>query len=268
MLGVLSAVVLASYGVFVTLLFLLQRRILFRTGAAAPDLAQVGVTGVAGITVTTADGLALQAWYMPPPREGSPVVLFLHGNAGNIGHRAWRLALFRELGWGVMLLEYRGYGGNPGRASEAGLTIDAHAGLATLQNMGFPPSAILLWGESLGSGLAVRLAAEREVGAVLLEAPYTSIADVARLRYPFVPVNWLLRDRFDSLRILGKVRAPVLVMHGAHDKVIPVAMGRAVYAAAAEPKELWIAPSAGHLDLVEAGAMAAAGQFVARLHPS
>jgi fermentation-respiration switch protein FrsA (DUF1100 family) len=113
----------------------------------------------------------------------------------------------------------------------------------------------------------VRLAVECPVAAVLLEAPYTSIVDMARRRYPFVPVGLLLRDRFDSWRIVGDVRAPVLVMHGAHDGIIPLPMGRAVYDAAPEPKQLWIAPDAGHVDLIEAGAVDAAADFVKRMRP-
>ncbi len=115
------------------------------------------------------------------------MVLHLHGNAGNIGHRAYRLGPFKLLGWGVLLLEYRGYGGNPGQPSEAGLLIDAHAGLAALREMGFSLPEIVVWGESLGTGPAVQLAVEHPVAAVVLVAPFTSITDMARSRYPFVP---------------------------------------------------------------------------------
>jgi fermentation-respiration switch protein FrsA (DUF1100 family) len=248
--------------VFVACLVAFQRRVLFLPDTTRPDLARAGVPGVREITVTTADGISLLAWYMPPAAVDAKVVLYLHGNAGHIGHRAYRLEPMRRLGWGVLLLEYRGYGGNPGSPSETGLVADARAGWDMLRTMGFPPSRILLWGESLGSGVAVRLAVERDVAAVLLEAPYTSITDMARKQFWFVPVRWLLFDRFDTLGAIGGVRAPVLVMHGARDRIIPVAMGRAVHAAAPEPKQLWIAPDAGHVDLVEAGAIEAAGEFV------
>ena len=257
--------VLVFYALAVTIMFLRQRRILFRPDRSPPDLARAGVPGVRAITIPTADGLALLAWYMPPPRESDPVVLYLHGNAGHIGHRGFRLAAFAGFGWGALLLEYRGYGGNPGWPSEAGLMIDARAGLAALRAMGIASSRVVLYGESLGSGLAARLASEQPVRAVVLESPYTSITDIARSRYPLLPVRWLLRDRFDSLGVIGDARAPVLVMHGARDRIVPVAMGRAVYAAAPEPKQLWIAPHSGHVDLVEAGAMAAAADFVAGL---
>ena len=260
-----TGVLILLYTVVVTVLFLLQRRMLFLPFNLKLDATRTGVPGVSPLTVTTPDGLALLAWYMPPAREGGHVVLYLHGNAGNIGHRAYRFAPYHQIGWGVLMPEYRGYGGNPGRPSEQGLLTDSRAALAALVAMGFPPHRILLWGESLGSGLVVRLAAEQPVAAVLLEAPYTSITDVAQLRFPFVPVRWLLRDRFESLRAVPEVRAPVLVMHGVRDRIVPVAMGRAMYKAAPQPKELWIAPDAGHVNLVDAGAIDAAADFVRRL---
>ncbi|HEX3993562.1 MAG TPA: alpha/beta hydrolase [Acetobacteraceae bacterium] len=268
MLGVLmgAGVLAFSYGLIATLLYLFQRRILYHPNRTPPDLAAAGLPQVRQITVPTPDGLALVAWYLPPAQSHGRVVLYLHGNAGHIGHRAYRLEPFQRLGWGVLLLEYRGYGGNPGKPSEAGLILDAHAGMAALQEMGFPLSTILVWGESLGTGPAVQLAVEHKVGALLLEAPYTSIADIARSRYRLFPVDWLLLDRFDSLDRIGSVQAPVLVMHGAYDTIIPTAMGRAIYAASPDPKRLWIAPHAGHLDMVEAGATEVAGQFVAGLH--
>ncbi len=265
-------VVLIGAGVLVTLyilavaaLVLLQRLILFPSDNTRPDPARIPVAGVREMTVTTSDGLSLLAWFMPPASRTAPVVLCLHGNAGHIGHRAYRLTPFQHLGWGVLMLEYRGYGGNPGHPSETGLLNDARAGYAALRAMDIPPERIFLWGESLGSGLAAQLAAEQPVAAVFLEAPYTSITDIARARFPFAPVRWLLRDHFDTMRVIADIHAPVLVMHGVRDRTIPVAMGRAVHAAAHQPKELWIAPEAGHADLIEAGAIAAAGEFFNRM---
>jgi hypothetical protein len=263
-----AGAIVGCYVLIVTTIFLSQRRILFQPDASVPDLARAGVPEAREMTVTTTDGLPLLAWYMQPMRDDAPVVLYLHGNAGHIGHRAYRLGPYHQLGWGVLLLEYRGYGGNSGRPSEAGLITDARGGLAALRAMGLAPDRIVLWGESLGSGLAVRLAVEQAVGAVVLEAPYTSITDIARARFPFVPVSWLALDRFDSLRVIGGVRAPVLVLHGALDRIVPVEMGRAIYAAAPAPKQLWIAPQAGHMDLVEAGAIDVAGKFIERVTSS
>ena len=259
-MGLIGAAVLAVlYGLLVTGLFLFQRRLLFVPNPARPA---IDLAGVSEMTVTTQDGLRLLAWYLPPADAGGLIVLYLHGNAGHIGHRAWRLPAFQQQNWGVMLLEYRGYGDNPGTPSEAGLRLDAEAGLAALQGLGVPPGRIVIWGESLGTGLAMGLAAAHPVAAVCLEAPYTSIAAIARGRFPFAPVDWLIRDRFDTMALVDRVSAPVLVMHGARDAIVPVAMGRAVFAALKGRKALWIAPDAGHNDLIQAGAIGAAAAFL------
>ena len=171
----------------------------------------------------------------------------------------------RAVGWGVLLLEYRGYGGNAGSPSEDGLIRDARAGLAAMRHLGVPPNRILLWGESLGTSLAVWLGSENTVAAVLLEAPFTSITDAAQRQYPYVPVRPLLKDKLDSLSRIGRVRAPILVMQGGRDRLVPPEMGRALIAAATAPTELWVAPDAGHEDLGPLGAMDAAARFVSRL---
>ncbi|MCW3473572.1 alpha/beta hydrolase [Limobrevibacterium gyesilva] len=256
---------LALYVVLLVGLYALQRRIIFLPDRTRPDPVAAGVPEVRVVPIATADGLTLYAWTVPPAVPDGFVVLYLHGNGGNVGNRAGRIQRFMAAGWGVLMPEYRGYGGNPGSPSEAGLLEDARAAFATLRRMGVPPARTLLWGESLGTALAVRLATEADVAAVLLESPYTSMADLARLRYPFVPVDRLLKDRFESLSRIGAVRAPVLVMHGAHDTIVPPAMGRAMHAAAKGPAELWLAPDAGHNDLATFGAVEAAVGFVDRV---
>ena len=250
------------YCVGVAILAVQQRRFIYVPDARRPELTTVGLAEARVLVVRTSDGLKPLAWLAPAHDDMQPMVLYLHGNAGNIGDRAARFARLNSFGWGVLLLEYRGYGGTAGVPTEAGLFEDVQAAYAALMAMGIPGRRILLWGESLGTGLAVRLATEREIGAVLLESPYTSIAAIAQRQYPFVPVDWLLRDRFDLIGRIAAVRAPVLVMTGAKDEIVPPAMGRAVFAAAHEPKAFWLAPDAGHNDLAEAGALEAARAFI------
>ncbi|MCC6719440.1 MAG: alpha/beta hydrolase [Acetobacteraceae bacterium] len=272
--GWLAAALAAAAGAYLVLLatlFVAQRQILFRPDRTPPQLARIAepallARGLAAVRLSTADGLDLLAWFLPPAGNG-PVVLYLHGNAGHIGHRGARLQHFAAIGWGALLVEYRGYGGNPGSPDEAGLAMDAAAGLAALTRRGFAAGRIVVWGESLGSGLATALAARHDVGAVVLETPYTSIAALARQRYPFAPVDLLLRDRFDSLVHMPAIRAPVLVAIGGRDPVVPPAMGRALHAAAAGPAELWEAAEGGHNDLLDYGLMAAAQAFVRRHLP-
>ena len=267
----LAVTAIALYLLALGALFALQRQILFRPDRSVPDLGRIGQPGLAAMRITTADGLDLLAWQQPWRAEAggadAPVVLYLHGNGGHMGHRGERLRRFAALGWGVLVVEYRGYGGNPGTPSEAGLRADAAAGLATLIAQGVAPARIVLWGESLGSGLASWLAATQTVGAVVLETPYTSIADIAKQRYWFAPVDLLLRDRFDSLVYMPALRAPVLVAVAGQDRVVPPEMGRALHAAAGGPAELWVAQAAGHTDMVQFGVIEAAAAFLGQHLP-
>ena len=216
------------------------------------------------LRLQTSDGLSLLAWYLPPAEPDGFVVLYLHGNGGHIGHRGERLRKFHAAGWGALLLEYRGYGGNPGTPTEAGLVLDAEAGLAAVQARGIAPERTVLWGESLGTHLAVRLAAGRDVAAVLLESPFTSVAALARRQYPFVPVDLFLKDRFDTLAFIGAVRSPVLIMQGGRDRLVPNANGQKLFASVTAPKEIWLAPEADHDTLAMSGAVETAIAFVRR----
>jgi fermentation-respiration switch protein FrsA (DUF1100 family) len=262
----LPAVAAAVWMLLVVLLFLGQRHILFRPDRAAPDATRTAIPGLAVTSLATADGLSLLAWTLPAAPD-APVILYLHGNAGTIGHRAERIRAIAALGWGALVPQYRGYGGNPGTPSEAGLRQDAAAALAALRAQGIPPGRIVLWGESLGSGLASWLAARHEVGAVVLETPFTSIAAIAKQSYPFVPVDLLLKDRFDSLAELPAITAPILIAVAGRDRVVPPAMGRELHAAARAPAELWEVPEAGHSDLRQHGLVEVIAAFLARHLP-
>mgnify|MGYP002780339786 CR=1 FL=1 len=253
---------LGLVGLALAALWVWQDRLIYFPDRARP----AAPLGVAEITLRTADGLDLLAWWAPPPAPERPVLLYLHGNGGHIGYRAERLRAFATLGWGVLMPSWRGYGGNPGAPGEAGLSLDARAALDWLGTQGIAPRRIAVWGESLGSGVAVRLAAENpgRVAALLLEAPYTSLLDLARLHHPALPARWLLRDRYDSLSRIGDVGVPALVMIGGRDVLIPPAMSRRLAAAATPPAETWEAPLAGHDELRAHGAIEAAAAFLAQ----
>ncbi len=253
----------AAYGGIVAGLFFLQRRLLYHPGSIRPALADLAVLGVREIELTTEDGLTLFSWYLPP-RAGRPVIAYFHCHGGHIGYRAERLRRFAREGYGVLLAEYRGYAGNPGLPCEDGLFADGEAALDFLAGAGIDPAEIVVWGESLGSGIAVYLAARHKVAAVILEAPYTSVAAAAQRHYPFVPAALLVRDRFDSLSRVGRVTAPLLVLHGERDMVVPARHGRALLAAANTPKEGWFAPEASHENLARFGALEAAIAFIDR----
>jgi fermentation-respiration switch protein FrsA (DUF1100 family) len=262
LLGGLSAILLV-YALLLTALYFGQRSLLYLPDPTRPRLGPLAELGFREIALTTADGLSLLSWYRPPP-DGAPVVAYFHGNGGHLGYRTNRMIRFAQQGLGVLLLEYRGYGGNPGTPSEAGFYTDAAAALDYLSRESVPATRLVIYGESLGSGVAVHMAAGREIGALILEAAFTQLADAAAYHYPFVPVSLLLRDRFDSLSAITAVKAPILVLHGERDLVIPPRFGRALLAAAPEPKEGWFSPDGGHEDLARFGALDAAFDFVAR----
>jgi hypothetical protein len=198
-----------------------------------------------------------------------PVILVAHGNAGHIGHRSAKFAPLALAGYGLFLLEYRGFGGNPGSPTEEGLNEDGRAAFAWLEGHGIASQRIVLYGESLGTGVAVRLADEHDTAALVLEAPFTSIGAVAARHYWYVPfASHLVLDRFDAASRIARIDEPVLMVAGGRDDVVPPELSRALYEQASEPKELWIAPEAGHNDLYEHGAAEAVAGFLARVVPS
>ena len=257
--GVIYAGVLA-------LLYAKQDALLFPADRSLLDVAAAGVPGLVSVAVTTPDGLVLTAWFRKP-EAGKPTLVYFHGNGGNLMNRIGRVRFFAGTGWGLLLVEYRGYGGNPGRPSEDGLHDDALGATGFLAAQGIVSDRVLLYGESLGTGVAVWLATQKKVAAVILDSPYTSIADVAQSHFRFLPVKLLIKNRFDLLGRIGHINAPLLVMQGALDRVIPPAMGQAVYAAAHAPKQFWAGPESQHWNVLETGGGTAALAFTARYVP-
>jgi fermentation-respiration switch protein FrsA (DUF1100 family) len=263
-LGAVLGLVVTLGGLGAALWAFQDRLIYFPDPTPPPPPALLGLDRVAETRLRTADGLDILAWSLPAGRTDAPVLLYLHDNGGSLAYRADRLRRFEDLGWGALVVQWRGYGGNPGQPSEAGLTEDARAGLRSLQEAGVLAARIVLWGESLGTGLAIRLAAEqpRAVAAVILESPYTSLLALGRMHYPLLPSNLLLRDRYDSLALMPQVEAPMLILQGARDTLVPPAMGREIAAAARAPVRVWEAPLAGHNELGRAGAFEEAARFL------
>jgi uncharacterized protein len=204
------------------------------------------------VRVTTEDGVALHGWHVEGPR--GVTVLWCHGNAGNIGHRVENLRLLRErLGVSVVLFDYRGYGTSEGVPSETGLYRDARAVRTWLrQRAGAAP--LVYFGRSLGAAVAARLADEEPPAALVLETPFTSVRAMANARLP--GAGFLFRSRYDTLGVVSRIRAPLLVLHGDADEVVPFGQGRAVFEAAGEPKRFVRIPGAHHNDTYVVGGAA------------
>lgn len=205
---------------------------------------QVGATDV---WLNTADGVRIHAWRVG--QGDGLVTLFFHGNAGNVTDREAHFQEITAAGSSILMPDYRGYGKSAGRPTEQGLYRDADAAYDFLLKAGYRPGQIVIHGESLGSAVAVNLAARRECAGLVLEAPFTSARDVARTVLPVLGpmVVW----GFDSREKIGRVRAPMLFLQGDRDEIIPLRLGQALYAAAPEPKSFWVVPGAGHNDIVE-----------------
>ena len=260
MLRYLTAAVV-GYALLTGGLYLGQRRLLYFPDRAPPDLALAGLDGMEPAALATDDGLSLLAWYAPARGAGKATLVYFHGNAGHIGHRAGKVRPYLDAGHGVLLVSWRGYGGNDGSPTEDGLYRDGRAAFAFLDRLGVASETTVVYGESLGSGVAVQMARERRVAGVVLESPYTSIPSVAAHHYWYLPAAWLVRDRFDSLSKIGGIGAPLLVLHGERDRVVPVEFGRELFAAAREPKTWRGFAQAGH-DLYASGAADAVLAFL------
>lgn len=224
------------------------------------------------IRFEAADGVRLHGWFVPA-QGARATLLWLHGNAGNISHRVHNLRLFHDaLRINVFLFDYRGYGLSEGRPSEAGLLQDGEAAWRVLQGRpDVDPRAIVLFGRSLGAAVAAELAARVKPAALILETPFTSLLDMARHHYWFLPVRWLVRSRYDTLGAVRRVRVPVLVLHGDADEIVPFDMGEQVFAAAPEPKAFYRIPGASHNDTYVVGGKAyleALRAFLATVFPA
>ena len=245
-------------------MYLLQRQFQYFPARSDPAPASLGLHGVTVVPLPTPDGETLIMWYAPA-RTDQPTILFFHGNGGNIAGRADRFAFYRAKDYGVAFLSYRGYGGSTGTMSETGFITDAQAAFDWLVAEGIASTRIALVGESLGTGVAVQLAARQPVGAIVLEAPYTAAVDVAAQVYPWLPVRLLMKDQFRSAAVIAQVTAPVLILHGTDDTVIPFAMGQALFAAANDPKRFHALPMAGHDALYEPATWGLGTDFLAQV---
>jgi fermentation-respiration switch protein FrsA (DUF1100 family) len=196
--------------------------------------------------VLDSDGIRLGAWYFPVA-GGGPAVLVCNGNGGDRSGRIALAAALNRIGLSVLLFDYRGYGGNPGQPSEDGTAADARAAQAWLAAQ---PGVekIVYFGESLGGAVAVGLAVVRPPAALILRSPFTSLPDVGAMHYPWLPVRWLLMDRYPSIERIGSVHVPVMVIAGDRDDIVPEALSRRLYDAANEPKRYVLVPGAGHND--------------------
>lgn len=227
-----------------------QRALIYFPTSDVPSPAGAGLTHAQIVTFETVDGLTLEGWFVPPVRPGSGYTLIVfNGNAGHRGDRAQLAAQLSARGVAVFLVDYRGYGGNPGLPSEEGLARDARAALAYAgQRYDVDLTRIAFFGESLGAAVAVRLALEYPPAALILRSPFSSLTAIGHHHYPLLPVRWLLRDRYPSIDRIAHVGCPILVVVGEDDRIIPPGDSGLLYDAARQPKRLVTIAGADHND--------------------
>lgn len=253
--------VVSAYLALLAAMYVSQRALMYKPDPAHTAPAAAGLVQADEITLASADGERILAWFVPP-HEGKPLVIYFHGNGGALQHRAKRFAPLVADGTGLLAVSYRGYGGSSGSPSEKGFIADGAAAY-DFAAARYPAQTIVLWGESIGSGVAVPLATEKKVGAVVLEAPFTSAAEIAAARYFYIPVRLLMIDQFRSDAKIGALKAPLLIMHGTKDQVVPIALGERLFALAPEPKRFLRLVDGGHNNLDDHGALKAAKAFLA-----
>ncbi len=256
-------IIVVGYGGLLALMYVFQRALMYFPDATHTLPAFAGLPQAEEVTLTSDDGETLIAWYVAP-HGAKPIVIYFQGNAGALNLRAERFTWLTAGGTGLLALSYRGYGGSTGNPSEAGLIRDAHAAY-DFARARYPAERIVLFGESLGAAVAVALAAERAVAGVILDAPFTSAADVGAAAYPFVPVRWLMRDTFRSDERIGRVSAPILALHGERDGVVPISLGERLFALANQPKRMVRFPRGDHVNLDEHGAAKVVREFLTQL---
>jgi uncharacterized protein len=238
-----AAYVLAGVGLAV-----FQRRLQYFPDRRLTRLAQTGMSGGEELRLATADGETLIAWHFPP-RTGRPLILYFHGNGGALIDRVPRFRLFTARDYGVLAVSYRGYGGSTGSPTQSGLMRDGEAAYQIARARGYHSDRIVLMGASLGTGVAIALAAAHDAAALVLEAPYLSAVDVASTHYPIFPVRWLMLDQFRSDLAICDVHIPVLIVHGEEDDVIPISSAKQLFELANEPKTFISVPGGNHLVL-------------------
>ncbi len=240
-----------------------QRNMIYHPVETRPDASKIVSFNGEVVQVETEDGIDIEGWFLPNSDKDKPIILFFHGNAGNIEHRLFKVFNFLQNGYGVLLAEYRGYGGNPGDPMEQGFYYDARAYLKWLvESKEVSSDNIIIYGESIGTGVAVQIASENKFKAVVLEAPYSSIVDVAAGVYPIIPVNLLVKDQFRSAEKISSIDAPLLIVHGTKDRVIPIKLSKKLYDEALDPKSFVEIKKAGHNDLYNYGASSKVLEFI------
>ncbi len=266
-----TTIILALVSFYVLLLaivFLFQRNLLYHPSVNnyLKDKITNEPTEIEKVKITTMDNIDLVGWFYNKNIEKFKTILFFHGNAGSLENRTYKLNHFKNLNLNFLIIAWRGFSGNAGKANEVGLYNDAESAIKWLQSKGVTEQNIILYGESLGTGVAIEVAQNKNYAGIILESPYTSMVNVGKKYYPFFPVSLLLKDKFESYKKIKKVSVPVLVLHGKEDKIVPFSMGKKIYELANEPKFFYSQEYGDHMIDYDAGLLTTLKKFIQSLN--
>jgi|TARA_B100001964_G_C14249624_1_gene609213 hypothetical protein len=266
-----TTIILALVSFYVLLLaivFLFQRNLLYHPSVNnyLKDKITNEPTEIEKVKITTMDNIDLVGWFYNKNIEKFKTILFFHGNAGSLENRTYKLNHFKNLNLNFLIIAWRGFSGNAGKANEVGLYNDAESAIKWLQSKGVTEQNIILYGESLGTGVAIEVAQNKNYAGIILESPYTSMVNVGKKYYSFFPVSLLLKDKFESYKKIKKVSVPVLVLHGKEDKIVPFSMGKKIYELANEPKFFYSQEYGDHMIDYDAGLLTTLKKFIQSLN--
>ncbi len=252
------------HGLFVMLgvaLYYFQHKLIFKAAPIGKPAHSMGIKGLKEASFKADDGTDIVAWHVEP-KKNMPTLLYFHGNYCNLSNRKDRIKRITHDGYGLFMISFRGYGRTEGMPSEQRNVADGKQAYDYLVASGVDPKDIIIYGESLGSAIGTQVAAQKKVAALLLESPFTSMIDMAARLYPFFPVGKYMRDRFETIKFIRKVKAPVMIVHSVHDELVPFAFGEALFKVAGKPKALHLMDKVGHYGLFRAGAWHFIREFI------
>ena len=235
MMIIFFSIIVLIYLSITAFLYFSQRNLLYHPSENNYSGDQLTVT-IDKVKITTEDNLELLAWYHEKDIINFKTILYLHGNAGSLENRIHKINHFEDININFLLLSWRGFSGNKGQPTEQGLYIDAKAAIKWLKEKGIENQNIIIYGESLGTGIATEIAQNKNYAGVILESPFTSMIEAGSSKYPIFPIKLLLKDKYESDKKIKNIKSPILIMHGEQDRIVPFRMGKKLYELANEPK--------------------------------
>ena len=223
-------------------------------------------TEIEKVKISTKDNLSLLGWFYKKDLKGLKTILFFHGNAGSLENRTYKLNHFKDLNVNFLIIAWRGFSGNMGKPNEVGLYEDARSAISWLNMRGIQDENIILYGESLGTAVAIEVAQNKNYAGVILESPFTSMINMGKKYYPFFPISFLLKDKYESNKKINKVSCPVLIIHGKVDKIVPYTMGEKMYELANQPKFFYSQEYGDHMVEYNEKLLSALRKFIQSLN--